>query len=141
MRIIGFASAAAPSSIWTLPVQALAPWMSRVNHLVKHLIQQATQGDSDARGHALTSEARAAGNEAVFAMPKMPVRPGNAVIKAAPLRVVCESDAALGAECAGRMVISGRMADVCAELDRMALRAAAAGAGAAAQDSLVAHRP
>ena len=88
MRIIDFSSVAAPTSFWTLPVQA-----------------------------------RAASNEAVFAMP---VRPGDTVIKAAPLRVVRESDAALGAECAGRMVISGRMADVCAELERMALRADAA---------------
>ena len=102
MRIIGFSSDAAPSSRWTLPIQA-----------------------------------RAASNEALFAMPKVPVRPGNAVkagASAAPLRVVRESDAALGAECAGRMVISGRMADVCAELDRMALRAdAAQAAGAAAR--------
>ena len=118
MRIISFPSAALPS-LWALPVQALAPWMSRV----KHLIQQATQGDSDTRVQASTSEARAASNETVFAVP---VRQGNTVIKAASLRVVRESDAALGAECAGRMVISGRMADVCAELDRMALRADAA---------------
>ena len=40
------------------------------------------------------------------------------------LRVVRESDAAIKPDCAGRMVISGRMADVCAELDRMALQAA-----------------
>lgn len=39
------------------------------------------------------------------------------------LRVVRESDAAIRPDCAGRMVISGRMADVCAELDRMALQA------------------
>ncbi len=41
------------------------------------------------------------------------------------LRVVRESDTAIKPDCAGRMVISGRMADVCAELDRMALQAAA----------------
>ena len=102
MRIIDFSSVAAPSSFWTLPVQA-----------------------------------RAASNEAVFAMPEMPVRPGNTVkagASAAPLRVVRESDVALDAECAGRMMISGRMADVCAELERMALRAdAAQAAGAAAR--------
>ena len=117
MRIFSFSSAAAPS-FWALPVQALAPWMNRVKHLVK----QAAQGDVDARVHAPTSVARAASNDAVFSAP---VRPGNTVFKAAPLRVVRESDSALGAECAGRMVISGRMADVCAELDRMALRAGA----------------
>lgn len=37
------------------------------------------------------------------------------------LRVVREFEAGVGPSCAGRMVISGRMADVCAELERMAL--------------------
>jgi hypothetical protein len=41
------------------------------------------------------------------------------------LRVVREFDSNVGPACAGRMVISGRMADVCAELDRMAQREAA----------------
>lgn len=35
------------------------------------------------------------------------------------LKVVREFEPGTGASCAGRMVISGRMADVCAELDRM----------------------
>lgn len=38
------------------------------------------------------------------------------------LKVVREFDAAVGPACAGRMVISGRMSDVCAELERMAQR-------------------
>lgn len=41
------------------------------------------------------------------------------------LRVVREFEAGISPSCAGRMVISGRMADVCAELDRMAQREAA----------------
>ena len=41
------------------------------------------------------------------------------------LKVVREHDIAHGPAYAGRMVISGRMADVCAELDRMALRESA----------------
>jgi hypothetical protein len=40
------------------------------------------------------------------------------------LRIVREQDAAVSPACAGRMTISGRMADVCAELDRMAQREA-----------------
>ena len=40
------------------------------------------------------------------------------------LRVVREFEAGVHPACAGRMVISGRMADVCAELERMALREA-----------------
>ena len=35
------------------------------------------------------------------------------------LKVVREHDANMGPACAGRMMISGRMADVCAELERM----------------------
>ena len=127
MRIISLSSAALPS-LWTLPVQALGPWVSRV----KHLIKQATQGDSDAQVQVLSAKAQPASNEAVFAAP---VRPDSTAFRAAPLRVVRESDSALGAECAGRMVISGRMADVCAELDRMALRAGAA------QDACLTTRP
>jgi hypothetical protein len=37
-----------------------------------------------------------------------------------PLRVVHVVEAGQGRTCVGRMVISGRMADVCAELDRLA---------------------
>jgi hypothetical protein len=40
---------------------------------------------------------------------------------ASHLKVVREFDAAVSPACAGRMVISGRMADVCAELERMVL--------------------
>lgn len=38
------------------------------------------------------------------------------------LKVVRAFEPGVGPSCAGRMVISGRMADVCAELDRLALR-------------------
>ena len=41
------------------------------------------------------------------------------------LKVVREFDSNVSPACAGRMVISGRMADVCAELERMAQREAA----------------
>ena len=41
-----------------------------------------------------------------------------------PLRVVRILDAGLAPQGPGRMVISGRMADVCAELDRLASREA-----------------
>ncbi|MGA0572740.1 hypothetical protein ACO2Q9_18645 [Variovorax sp. VNK109] len=43
-----------------------------------------------------------------------------AVIKSRPLRVVRVVEPQTQRACAGRMVISGRMADVCAELDRLA---------------------
>ena len=38
------------------------------------------------------------------------------------LKIVRQFEPGVGQACAGRMVISGRMADVCAELDRMAER-------------------
>ena len=38
------------------------------------------------------------------------------------LRVVRQFDSAVSPACAGRMVISGRMTDVCAELDRLVQR-------------------
>ena len=44
---------------------------------------------------------------------------------ARPLRVVRVVDAGQSHSSVGRMVISGRMADVCAELDRLAAREAA----------------
>lgn len=42
------------------------------------------------------------------------------------LKVVREFEPGVSPSCAGRMVISGRMADVCAELDRMAQRESSA---------------
>jgi hypothetical protein len=50
----------------------------------------------------------------------------NVARSAAPrrLKVVREFEAGISPSCAGRMVISGRMADVCAELERMAQREA-----------------
>ncbi|WP_332777725.1 hypothetical protein [Polaromonas sp.] len=42
------------------------------------------------------------------------------------LRILRQFEPGISPACAGRMVISGRMADVCAELDRMAQREATA---------------
>lgn len=135
MRIIDFSSAPTPS-FWTLPAQAWGPWMSRLRRALGQSIKQVAQGVADAQLQARGSVAAGASNDAVFARPEAPVHPGYNTGRPAcqGLRVVRESDPAIGAECAGRMVISGRMADVCAELERMALRAAA-------QDSLAATRP
>ncbi len=49
-----------------------------------------------------------------------------------PLRVVRVVESGQPRAHVGRMVISGRMADVCAELDRLAAREAAENCGAAA---------
>lgn len=55
-------------------------------------------------------------------------KPCQTVVKATSprrLKIVRVLEAGVSPCCAGRMVISGRMADVCAELDRMAQREAA----------------
>ena len=46
-------------------------------------------------------------------------------VAARPLRVLRVMEPGQQRTCVGRMVISGRMADVCAELDRLAAREAA----------------
>ena len=69
---------------------------------------------------------RQASNDPVFELHlRMPDQPGRRASPKIFLRVVRETDLAIEADCTGCMVTSSRMADVCAELDRMALRAAA----------------
>ena len=52
----------------------------------------------------------------------LPTQPAPCIAK--PLRVVRVVEASAPRAIAGRMVISGRMADVCAELDRLAAQEA-----------------
>lgn len=151
MRIIGFTNAAA-SPFWITPVQALVPWLSRIRsslgdslgHLadlppaqpeVAQDVQRKVQREAkpvrrEADGRPAFTPGTAASNDPVFAFwPQAARRPGTTTPEAlhgSALRVVRESDAALKADCAGRMVMSGKIADICAELDRMALRAARA---------------
>jgi len=108
MRIPGLPSAATPSFTALSVVSRLKHWLERA------LVPETAAGGAGAPA-------------SVPAVPEVPERaaPVGYTTTTCILRVVHESDAAIGAECAGRMVISGRMADVCAELDRMALRAAA----------------
>ncbi|MDN8615319.1 hypothetical protein [Variovorax ginsengisoli] len=80
-----------------------------------------------------SSRAMSSGLRYVGIRPSCPLRQGTAGPAAAagatarPLRVVRMVDAQQPGRAAGRMVISGRMADVCAELDRLvALEAAQA---------------
>jgi hypothetical protein len=55
-----------------------------------------------------------------------PTQPARAVAaKVMPLRVLRVLESGQPRSCAGRLVISGRMADVCAELDRLVEREAA----------------
>jgi hypothetical protein len=89
---------------------------------------------------ALLAEARSADRARVFSSNR-PARAHSACFRSAaasplaarsarpaavtPLRVVRLSESGERTGSAGRMVISGRMADVCAELDRLAAREAA----------------
>ncbi|MEO7232184.1 MAG: hypothetical protein ABIW96_05755 [Polaromonas sp.] len=130
MRIIGFSNAAPVSALpfWLTPVQALAPWLGRVRdslgdslgHLadladlapaqreVPQQVQaESTSAQCEADGASAFTPATVASNDAVFAMwPQADGRPGTPLPQAghgSALRVVRESDAALKADCAGRM--------------------------------------
>jgi len=120
MKIIGFPTASIP------PFWALRPWISRIGQSLGHLTALQPVRAAPPR---IAPPGAAASNDPVFsahAAAHAALRATKGAAKAADcaaLRVVREADAAISPDCAGRMVISGRMADVCAELDRMAERA------------------
>ena len=128
MRIISFSSVSAAPCL-AMPVKALAPWFTRIRNTLGHVTPLLTKDRVAGTAQLpLALCATTASNDSSFASsldaPALP--PCQASSKVSPctsLRVVRESDSAISPDSAGRMVISGRMADVCAELDRMALRA------------------
>lgn len=144
MKIIGFSNAApAPAAaqpFWITPVQALVPWLSRIRDSLGDALGQEAdlppvQGEVKperpvADATPTFTPATAASNDPVFGAWPQPARRSFTAPPQAghshALRVVRESDTALRVDCAGRMVMSGKIADICAELDRMALRAARA---------------
>ena len=128
MRIISFSNASAQA----LPAghaQAAAHWLMRFKNSLRRIQPVLTVGQvANKPQQALASDTADASNAPSFDIPSdTEAPPCRAAGKSRPhscLRVVRELDSAISPDCAGRMVISGRMADVCAELDRMALRAA-----------------
>lgn len=130
MKILSFANSPV-RPFWSAQVQALAPWISRLRNSVGHIagLSAANCNLSPLRTPVVAST-QTASNDSIFDSELLlPVHPNKRVLppsSKSSLRVIRESDSAIRPDCAGRMVISGRMADVCAELDRMALRAAAA---------------
>lgn len=102
-------------SLLAAPVQSLAAWFvpvqsaSRPCRAAPRPQQMVLPFTSDAA--ALPDAVLAAGTTTA----KTHTRPSFR----GQLRVVREFDSAVSPSCAGRMVISGRMADVCAELERM----------------------
>ncbi len=132
----------APHAVTTKPAGVRLPsrWLAAV---------PSSAGADSASGHAAFRSSRtvhAVGTQPLHAVGTHPLRTAGtqrpraasitypqsvAQVTAKPIhrvRVVRNVDAALPADRAGRMVVSGRFADVCAELDRLAamdMRAAA----------------
>ena len=122
MRIVNFSNDAAQPFL-IAPVHILAPWVVRLKSTLSSF------KDANSPGHSIRSPKSARDLEKPRPVSGTPIDPGTLSKAAVPrsgLRIVREFDSAVSADCAGRMVISGRMADVCAELDRMASRGTAA---------------
>ncbi len=84
-------------------------------------------GSGPAQGHAKTVDWPPVSSSARPQRPARPGRPGHRTGANRPLRVLQLLEPSLGHGHAGRLRISGRMADVCAELDRLAAREALQG--------------
>ena len=107
-------------SILLAPVQALAAWFVPAQDRSSRFTAPArAQRASGQLALPFVSGAATASRESAQ-VNKTPPKGGTP----SRLRIVREFDANVSPACAGRMVISGRMADVCAELDRMAQREA-----------------
>jgi len=107
-------------SILLAPAQALAAWFVPATRSGRYSAPARAQRANGQLVLPFSSNAATAPRETTPAGKAMPKSP-----TPSRLRVVREFDVNVGPACAGRMVISGRMADVCAELDRMAQREAA----------------
>lgn len=113
MGIISFSSSPL-LSILLAPVHALAAWFVPAHHASPQMPKQIMPST----GHASRRRPYAADLPGT-GLP----RNCSGVARSSRqsrLKIVREFDASVGTSCAGRMVITGRMADVCAELDRMA---------------------
>ena len=90
------------------PIRELVRWLTSPTVRASHIAAQVSpQAPTVAAGK----------------MASCPLRPINAVqikVEHRPMRVLRVVEAGQARTCVGRMVISGRMADVCAELDRLA---------------------
>jgi hypothetical protein len=106
------------------PIQALASLLQPAPPAARSPVFPAPRRSPSANHRPLAGKEAASNVRPASAMVKKPCQ---TVAKAASprrLKIVREFEAGISPSCAGRMVISGRMADVCAELDRMAQREA-----------------
>jgi len=95
--------------------QGLVGWFNLHSAKTRSMRQALALRPGPARGNACASHASAAAvRSACPALQATPLRPLR------PLRVLRVVDGPQTPANAGRMLISGRMADVCAELDRLA---------------------
>lgn len=118
---INFLSRPLKLSLWTapfrLPIHALAMWLGRDRLDSPHGLPMAVpRAPIAALPKPTVDRGRATFAVTASACASAAVRPGRGHNR---LKVLREPDSSRRG-CAGRMVISGRMADVCAELDRMA---------------------
>ncbi len=110
-------------SLLAAPVQALAAWfVPAQNAEVQYILPASAQQRTDQLALRFATGATAARCRSAIAvsadLPSSKATPK--IISHSRLRVVREFDSAVSPSCAGRMVLSGRMSDVCAELERMA---------------------
>lgn len=126
---IGSFSHSSMLSVLLAPVQAMAAWFVPAQSASGRFSRPATAQRFNQLALPFASPPRtAAKQDQPSAAPAIDVKPSTHPLKKpvpSRLRVVREFDSNVSPACAGRMVISGRMADVCAELDRMAQREAA----------------
>ena len=95
----------APHAVGTKPLGMRSPVRSAAPTAVPHAAPHSASGSAVLRTSRITYPST---------MPHISAKPIHRV------RVVRNIDTALPADRAGRMVVSGRFADVCAELDRLA---------------------
>jgi hypothetical protein len=108
---------------WASALHGLKGWLAAgKNQALHHTLATAAsyrELQSPSRGACTTSSRASRPATGLQPFAHAPARPTPRTVSR-PLRVVRVVDTASAAANAGRMVISGRMADVCAELDRLA---------------------
>jgi hypothetical protein len=105
-------------TIMNFALHCTSPVLNRVVHFLKTGFRRQTKTNVSATLGACTSGATARKNrlnQGRAVLGQIPVR-----AHGIPLRIVRVLEAGQTRSSVGRMVISGRMADVCAELDRLA---------------------
>lgn len=116
------------SSVLLAPLQALAAWFVPAQSASGQFSPPAAAQRFNQLALPFASPSRTAARQQPAAARAVGIKTDKLSLKkpaSGRIRVVREFDSNVSPACAGRMVISGRMADVCAELDRMAQREAA----------------